>query len=209
MGLDRLTALCLVACAVAACGGNHTPDRLFDGSRPATASLFGDDVVVSRVQVLESSELLDSRCPGIRAGLAVIRRTGVEGGSLTFRDSSEPGVLGCDAAPGEYEQEPWCGVSAGRLYGGGLRDPRLDLCQSRDGRLTGFVWIAPVDGARWIGVDQGSYVELYEVVGDLPVRIASTRDVELAGSRASFDVTQYDSRARELQKATVEAAVAG
>jgi hypothetical protein len=212
MGLDRLIPLLLVVVAVAGCRGHGPPDALFDGTRPGTTPLFSDDVVVSRVRVVFSSELpgfLRTRCPGLRESVELVQRAGVEGGSLTFRDPSEPGVLACDAAPGEYELAPWCGVSAGRLYGGRLRDPRLDLCQSRDGRLTGFVWIEPVRGAKWIAVDQGSYSELYEVAGDLPVRIASTRDVELEGSRASFDVTQYDGKGRELAKRRVEAAVAG
>jgi hypothetical protein len=150
VGLDRLIVLLSVVVAVTACGGRDSPQVLFDGSRPATAPLFDEHVVVSRVQVLASSDLLDTRCPGLRDGLTVVQRAGVEGGSLTFRDPNEPGLLGCDDAPGEYELAPWCGVTAGRLYDGRLRDPRLDLCHSREGRLTGFVWIEPVAGAKWI-----------------------------------------------------------
>jgi hypothetical protein len=212
VGLDRLISILLVVVAVTGCRGHDPPDTLFDGTRPGTTPLFSDDVVVSRVRLVSSSDLPDSlraSCPSLRKSVEVVQRTGVEGGSLTFRDPSEPGVLACDAAPGEYELAPWCGVSAGRLYSGRLQDPRLDLCQSRDGRLTGFVWIEPVRGAKWVALDQGSYSELYEVAGELPVRIASTRDVELEGSRASFDVTQYDGGGRELARGTVEAAVAG
>jgi hypothetical protein len=207
VGLDRLIAICLFVFAVAGCGGPDTPDHLFDGSRAITVSLFDDNFVATRVRIVASSDVLD--CPGLEERRAVIQRIGVEGGSLTFRDPSEPGVLGCDAAPGEYELAPWCGVAAGRLYGGLLRDPRLDICQSREGRLTGFVWVEPVEGAKWIGLDQDSYVELYEVVGELPVRIASRRNVSLADSRASFEIVQYDGEGHELQKATVDARVAG
>jgi hypothetical protein len=213
VGLDRLILLALVLGVVTSCGGDGPPRLLFDGTRAGPPPpQFPEDAVASRVEILSSTDLPDalrSSCPGLRAGVDVVRRTGVAGGSLTFHDLHEAGLLACDAAPGEYELAPWCGVSAGRLYAGRLRDPRLDLCQSRDGRLTGFVWIEPRSDARWIGVDQGSFTEIYVVAGDLPVRIASTRDVELAGSRASFDVTQYSAEGRELGKTRVEAAVAG
>lgn len=212
MGLDRLTLLLLVV-AVSSCGGHERARVLFDGTRPGTTPLqFSDGAVASRVEVLSSTDLPDplrSSCPGLRERVRVVRRTGVAGGSLTFRDSNEPGVLGCDGAPGEYELAPWCGVSAGRLYGGRLRDPRLDLCQSREGQLTGFVWVVPLAAARWIGLDHGSFMEIYEVAGDLPVRISGSEDVQLEGSRASFEVTQYDGNGRELEETRLEAAVAG
>ena len=209
MGLDRLILLTLVVLVLTSCGGDAAPRVLFDGTDAGTPPpQFADGVVQSRVEVLRWTEE-GSSCPGLREGLNVVRRTGVAGGGLTFRDPNEPGVLACDDAPGEYELAPWCGVSAGRLHGGRLQDPRLDICQSRGGRLTGFVWIEPRAGARWIGVDHGSFTEIYAVVGELPVRIASTRDVTLEGSRASFEVTQYDASGRVLEERTVEAAVAG
>lgn len=213
MGLDRLIALALVIGAVTSCGGDDSSRVLLDGTPAGTPPpQFPDHFVASRIEMLSSTDLPDllrSSCPGLRKDVNVVRRTGVAGGSLTFRDPNEPGLLACDAAPGEYELAPWCGVSAGRLYAGHLRDPRLDLCHARDGRLTGFVWIEPRADARWVGVDHGSFTEIYVVAGDLPVRIASTRDVELEGSRASFDVTQYSAEGRELAKSRVEAAVAG
>jgi hypothetical protein len=52
-------------------------------------------------------------------------------------------------------------------------------------------------------------MEIYEVAGDLPVRISGSEDVQLEGSRASFEVTQYDGNGRELEETRLEAAVAG
>jgi hypothetical protein len=50
---------------------------------------------------------------------------------------------------------------------------------------------------------------MYEVAAELPVRIASTRRIDRQRSRATFEITQYDERGRELLKGEVEAAVAG
>ena len=50
---------------------------------------------------------------------------------------------------------------------------------AKDGPLA-YAWVEPAAGARWIGVDQGAYTEIYEVLAALPVRIASARGIELA-----------------------------
>ena len=105
---------------------------------------------------------------------------------------------------------PWCGNPAGLLYHAKLLDPRLDvLCRDRKGRPLAYAWVEPVAGVRWIGVDQGSYTEIYEVLAGLPVRIASARGVQPGRARATFDVTQYDSHGKELVKGKLEAQVAG
>ena len=67
----------------------------------------------------------------------------------------------------------------------------------------------PAAGVRWIGVDQGDYTEVYEVLARLPVRIASIRGIQAGRARATFDVTQYDGRGKELIRGKLEAAVAG
>ena len=64
-------------------------------------------------------------------------------------------------------------------------------------------------GAHWLGVDQGGYTEVYEVLGDLPVRIATRKRIDLARSRATFVVTQYDSHGKGLIRGKLEAGVAG
>jgi hypothetical protein len=67
----------------------------------------------------------------------------------------------------------------------------------------------PVAGARWIGVRQDGYVEVNEVLGALPVRVATTRGIDLDDARATFELTQYDASGRELVHGEMEAAVAG
>jgi hypothetical protein len=93
---------------------------------------------------------------------------------------------------------------------GHLLDPRLDLgCRDRHGRALAYAWIEPVASAHWIGVDQGSYEEVYEVSGGVPVRIVSAHGIDASASRASFVVTQYGLEGDELVQGVVEAAVAG
>jgi hypothetical protein len=41
------------------------------------------------------------------------------------------------------------------------------------------------------------------------VRVATTRQIDLAGSRATFDLRQYDLTGRELIHGTIEVGVAG
>jgi len=43
----------------------------------------------------------------------------------------------------------------------------------------------------------------------LPVRVSTARHVDLSGSRAVFEISQYGSGGRELISAQVEARVAG
>jgi hypothetical protein len=89
-------------------------------------------------------------------------------------------------------------------------DPRLDiLCRDREGRPLAYAWVEPVAGAHWIGVDQGSYTEVYEVLAGLPVRVTTSRGIQLGRSRAIFAVRQYDATGRSLVKGPLEAAVAG
>jgi len=67
---------------------------------------------------------------------------------------------------------------------GALLDPRLDiLCRDRKGRALAYAWVDPAAGVRWIGVDQGSYTEVYEVLARLPVRIASIRGIQAGRAR--------------------------
>jgi hypothetical protein len=98
----------------------------------------------------------------------------------------------------------------GRLRGDKLLDPRLDiLCRDRKGGLLAYAWVEPAVGAHWVAVDQRGYTEVYEVLAGLPVRISSTRGIQAAQARASFDVTQFDEHGRALIKGRLEAQVAG
>lgn len=220
MGLDRLSLpmLLLAVLLVAGCdGGGDRPERLLDGQaaqefRPVRGS------VIAFGRVLEATTLgrrFTSCRPtgaGIRSDAVIVERTGVFGESLTFADVDQKTLYACDGgtdAAGE-RKPPWCGSSAGLLFGGKLVDPRLDIaCRDRKGRPLAYAWVEPAVGVRWIGVDQGSYTEIYEVLAKLPVRIVSARGVQPSRARATFDVTQYDSQGKELIKGKLEAQVAG
>jgi hypothetical protein len=52
-------------------------------------------------------------------------------------------------------------------------------------------------------------VEVYPVRGHFPVRIATTTGIDVAGSRASFEVSEHDARGRLLRAHELEARVAG
>ena len=223
MGLDWLTSVAtlsaaLLLVAVAGCEDDGRPDRLRHGQaaaefRPVEGS------VVSQTRVLRAGFLgrrltlclrpLGTKLP---ADTVVVERIGVFAESLTFRDPGARHVFACDGgvdAAGE-RTKPWCGGSVGALHGGRLLDPRLDiLCRDPAGKPLAYAWIEPAAGSQWIGVDQGAFMEMYEVAAGLPVRVASTRNVDRRRSRARFDVTHYDEQGRELVSGKVEAAVAG
>jgi hypothetical protein len=218
--LDRLsfTILAIASVFVAGCGdGDARPQRLLHGQsvqelRPVPGS------VIASGRVLDGSTLgrRFASCRPAGAGIAsdalVVERIGVFGESLTFADAAGKTVYACDGGTDAAAERrpPWCGSSAGLLSNGKLLDPRLDiLCRDRKGRPLAYAWVEPAAGAHWVGVDQGSYTEVYEVLAELPVRIASTRGIQLGRSRASFDVTQYDTDGKELLKGKLEAAVAG
>jgi hypothetical protein len=220
VGLDRLsvTVLLFAVVLLASCdSGGDRPARLLYGQaaqefRPVSGS------VISLGRVLDGTTLgrrFASCRPsgaGVRTDAVVVERTGVFGESLTFADSGRKILYACDGgvdAAGE-RKPPWCGSSAGLLYGGKLLDPRLDIaCRDRKGRPLAYAWVEPAAGVRWIGVDQGTYTEIYEALAGLPVRIVSARGVQPSRARATFDVTQYDSRGKELVKGKLEAQVAG
>jgi hypothetical protein len=133
----------------------------------------------------------------------------VDSETVTLRDPA--GLSGCDNSPGSREEDRrWCGSSFGRLYGGRLRDPRLDIagCRTADGAPLGLAWIEPGADARYVVVARGGYAEVYEPAGALPVRIATT-DVHVEGSRASFAISEHDSEGRLLRRYTLDAFPAG
>ena len=223
MGLDRLSGTAVLGAALlllaTACDSDSRPKRLLSGEaaaefRPVEGS------VVARARVV-SAAFLGRRftlCLGgmdraaFPADTLVVERVGAFGESLTFRARGRPYVHSCDGGvdPEGERSPPWCGGSVGRLYDGRLLDPRLDiLCQDRAGRRLAYAWVEPAAGVHWIGVDQGSYTELYEVAGRLPVRIASRRGIDQSAAKASFDVSQYDLGGRQLLEVRLEAAVAG
>jgi hypothetical protein len=219
VGLDRLSLVLLVIAAALPCGCDRSrtarPERLLYGEAAQRLAPVHDSVVTIG-RVLDGTALggrfASCKPDGVPLDSTVVERIGVFGESLTFADEDGKTLYSCDGGTdAAHEREPpWCGASAGRLFSGKLLDARLDiLCRDRNGKPLAYAWVEPATGVRWIGVDQGSYIELYEVVGDLPVRIASMREIDLAGARATFAVTQYDDRGNALITGELEARVAG
>jgi hypothetical protein len=214
----RLATLLLAVALLAGCdrGGAH-PDRLLYGEAAQEfKAVSGSVLAIGRVLDGTTLGRRFTSCRPAGAGIGndavVVERIGVFGESLTFADSGRKTVYACDGGtdPAGERKLPWCGGSAGRLLRGKLLDPRLDiLCRDRKGRALAYAWVEPAAGVRWIGVDQGAYTEIYEVLAGLPVRIASTRGIEIGRARATFDVTQYDNHRKEVIEGRLEAQVAG
>jgi hypothetical protein len=220
MGLDRLSATSLlVAMLLAGCagGGGARPQRLLYGEaaqefKPIPGSVIAIGRVLDGTTLGRRFTSCRPAGAGIQNDTVVVERIGVFGESLTFADAGHTTVYGCDGGtdPAGERRPPWCGRAAGRLRGGKLLDPRLDiLCRDRKGGLLAYAWVEPAAGAHWVAVDQGRYTEVYEVLAGLPVRISSTRGIQAAQARASFDVTQFDEHGRALIKGKLEAQVAG
>ncbi|TML23234.1 MAG: hypothetical protein E6G28_03130 [Actinobacteria bacterium] len=203
-------------------GSARTPDVLMDGSTAARPRVDLEGVsaatVLTRFRVLIAGRVpkgsLAASClqgpPRHRRPVGrLVERIGVDTESVSIRDSS--GVNACDNSPGGREDDRrWCGSSFGRLVGGRLRDPRLDVgsCTTRDGKPLAFAWVDADARAKYVVVDQGRYAEAYEVAGGLPVRI-STHDVQVGESRATFRISEHDGRGRLLRRFELTAVPAG
>jgi hypothetical protein len=217
MGLDRLMRNVAAAAAVlaAGCGHGGRPARLLDG-RPAAHFRPVPHSVVGAARVLERADVDDCLSGADRATVPadtlVVERIGVDSRSLTFANREQTRVYACDGgidAAGE-RAPPWCAAVFGELVDGRLLDPRLDVvCRDRARRPLAYAFVDPVAGAHWIGLRQQGYVELYEVLAGLPVRVAGTRGVDVEDARATLEVAQYDAEGHELVHGTLEAAVAG
>jgi hypothetical protein len=214
----RLAPLLLVVPIAAACGSGR-PSRLLYGEPAGRFSPVPGSVLTAS-RTLPAATLAErlERClfgrdrGDIRSDAAVVERIGVKGESLTVAARNRNGVYACDGGvdPAREHRLPWCGEVFGRLVAGSLLDPRLDVaCLDRDGKAIAYAFVEPVAGAHWIGVDQGRYVEIYEVLAGLPVRVATTRGVDLRRARATYEVREYDLHGRELVRRRLQAAVAG
>lgn len=211
---------------VAACDGNDdgAPTTLMNGAKAAElpVDLEGVEnpavltsVTVRRVDEIEGASAvatcLQQDWDDLPYG-PIVMRVGVSGESVTFRNRSRRGLYGCDNSQGAREEDRrWCGGAFGQLDGGHLRDPRLDMgaCTTREGGLLGFAWIEPGPGAKYVVVQQPGYAEVYEVGGGLPVRVTTTSDVEIEGSRATFELSEHDANGRVIRRYRVDARVAG
>jgi hypothetical protein len=218
LGLDRLMAIGAAAVVAAAgCGGRGgRPARLLDG-RPAAELRSVDGSVVAAGRVVDLDGRADTCLPPAdRAGVApttlVVERIGVDGESITFANRDRSIVYACDGGidPAGERGPPWCHTAVGEADRGRVLDARLDVaCVDRRYHPLAYAFVEPVAGARWIGVRQDGYVEVYEVLGRLPVRVATTLGIDAENASATFDVTQYDAGGRELLHGKLEAAVAG
>ncbi|MBA3733745.1 MAG: hypothetical protein H0W90_00890 [Actinobacteria bacterium] len=217
MGLDRLivVALALVVVLSACDSDKGTPPQLLYGeTAQELTAVPGSAIAIGRVLDAPTLGRRFTSCSpgGAVDGGVIVERIGVFGESLTFGDKAGKTLYSCDGGtdPTRERRPPWCGGSSGRLVHGRLVDPRLDiLCRDHEGRPLAYAWVEPVAGARWIGVDQGSYTEVYEVLAGLAVRVATSRGIQLGRSRATFAVTQYDAAGKALVEGPLEAAVAG
>lgn len=216
------TLLASALLIVGGCGDDNLPATLMDGSRVSRLAVELEDVpdntVSTKVAVTSAAEIargsssddcLRSKARDAHPAGAIVERIGVSSESVTVRGAS--GMYGCDNSPGPREADRrWCGGPYGRLYAGHLRDPRLNIgCTTADGAYMGFAWVEPPPDARYVAVEQPGYVEVYEVAGALPVRVATTTDVEIEGSRASFRISEHDAQGKLLKRYVLEAVVAG
>jgi len=141
-------------------------------------------------------------------GPAVVR-IGVTGLSVTFRTASA--LRACDGDSRPTPNPSWCGRVLGRVEGGRLRDPRLDLagCATPRSETVAFAWLEPVPRASYVAVRQPGYTEVYPLVAGLPVRVSTTSNIDVTRSSVRFDVSEHDEHGALLRASTVEARVAG
>jgi hypothetical protein len=222
LGLDRLMLSVALGAALVAAGcahGRSRPTRLLDGRAAlAFAPVRGSVVTAGRVLTRASlGQRLDGCLfPRDRTNVSpdapVVERVGVDGESLTVLNRDGTRVIACDGGfdPAGERAYPWCHAVSGDLEHGRLLDPRLDvLCRDRRRRPLAYVFVEPVPAARWIGVREAGYVELYQVLAGLPVRVAGARAVDPENARATLEITQYDADGTPLVRGKLEAVVAG
>jgi len=224
-GVIRGTVVALAFGVVAGCSDEASvPKRLMDGTHaaapPVTLEGIQDHVVLTKVRVVShtnrgnqtrSASCLERDWDAQPEGYSV-ERVGVESETVTFEQASRQVVFGCDNSLGRGEgNRPWCGGAYGRLYGGRLRDPRLDMvgCSTRDGDPMGFIWVEPGRRTKYLVVEQPGYAEVYETAGGLPIRIATVHDVFIEGSHAVFELSEHDKTGQMLRTYRVDARVAG
>jgi len=212
--------------SAAGCAGDEQPPaQLIDGTparRPSAAALedFATDQIVTSIKVVDTRRV----APATRAAQClrrardhdavgpVVVRVGVNGESITFRDSSGRSLIACDRAAASGEgRVVWCGIAIGRLEDGRLQDPRLDLagCRTAAADPVAFAWVEPGRATRYVMVRQPGFTEVYRVASGLPVRISTTSGIDREMSRASFQITEHDGDGRLLRAYTLDASVSG
>lgn len=213
----------LAALALTACGGSDdsAQARLADGSpaRAPAARLEGvSHAIRTKARVghgLRAAAQWVESCLEQRWGPrdvgAWVARTGVHARTVTVREASGRAVLGCDASDSADGHGPaWCGSAYGSLLRGALSDPRLEvLCRTEAGESLALAWIEPAPATRYVVVHEASHAEVYEVLENLPVRIATTWRIDLARSGATFVVSEHDARGAVVRRYELDTRVAG
>lgn len=192
----------------------RTPAVLIDGSsaRPPPVVLERVDVpqVLTRMRVAADRSLVPGLCASSKPPLRVVERTGVTGASATFLDRGGRGVHACDATELDGSRiKRWCAHALGRLAGGRLRDPRLNItCREGDGKPVAFAWTQPDRAAAYLAVEQEGYAEVYAASGTTPIRVTTSR-MDLATSRATFAISEHARDGTLLRSYDLEARVSG
>jgi hypothetical protein len=73
----------------------------------------------------------------------------------------------------------------------------------------GFVWVEPSSETHYLSVAQPGFIEVYEVAGDLPVRIATTSGVGADPLAATFHLFEHDATGNLLRRYELNAVPAG
>ena len=214
----------LAACAQVSCfGGGGPPSRLADGS-PVRAPSVTLDGTSSRQVATEAAalDLHDAATGAVARCFAatgehvprapIVRRVGVDGASVTYRTASGRNLVACDGTAVSSEHDrTWCGVALARVRDERLLDPRLDLasCTTPSGDSVAFAWVEPGPRTRYVAVRRHGFVEVYQLIAGLPVRLAATSGIDLDTSSASFDVSEHDATGQLLRSYTLRTRVAG
>ena len=221
---SRLSLL-LVAAVTGCAGDNGAPTALMDGSEPAVVPIelqsVEGPVLLTKVRFVPASEwsresrsatCLDRGRGKDPPTTSSVERVGVQSETVTFEAESRDAVFGCDNSPGPREGDRrWCGGAYGQLYGGHLRDPRLDIggCRTQADEPIAFVWVEPGSSTRYIAVRQPDFTEVYEPAGGLPVRIATTSGFTDDPLGVTIDMTEHDATGKLLRSRRVDAVPAG
>ena len=215
----------IVALAQVACfGGSGRPTHLIDGSPAEKPSVLLEGTTSPQVEAdaaafdprnavtgpiarcLAATREYTPRAP-------VILRIGVDGANVTFHTAFGDNLVACDgtAVAPDSPSRSWCGLALGRVHAGRLLDPRLELagCSTSSGRPIAFAWIEPGRRTRYVALHRNGFVEVYPVLARLPVRVATTSDIDLDTSSASFEVSDHDADGRRIRAYTLDAHVAG
>lgn len=222
-GIGTLVGIVAVGIAGGCSRDGGPPTRLVDGSRAGAPPVEFDapkPQIVTKASAVLASRLRPGspaqRCVAMShphsASGAVVVRVGTTGLSVTFRAASGRALVGCDdTASRASVAPPFCGRAYGRLEAGRLPDPRLDLagCATATGDTVAFAWFEPGPRTSFVAVRQHGYVEIYRVVGRVPVRISTTANISTEESRATFEVSEHDASGALLRTTTLEARAAG